>query len=147
MQLARRINLFSPVGSPLSHCVPVSSPLAHLDQNLIIFFSFDSQLQETLLLLLFLVELFQPVRKSRMIERNPASFKYTGDIAFQPSYASSSIFEPPLVYQQLLTIAIANLRQFYLNIRQEPEQARLSTGNERGRIRTHDIIPSGLAKC
>jgi len=44
-----------------------------------------------------------------MLERNPASFKYTNDIAYQPSYASSSDFEPPLVYQRLLTMRLQTL--------------------------------------
>ncbi|KAI9280153.1 velvet factor [Umbelopsis sp. AD052] len=46
-----------------------------------------------------------------MPERNPASFKYVNDIPYQPEKFS----------------------QFNLNIRQQPEQARLSTGNERER--------------
>lgn len=44
-----------------------------------------------------------------MLERNPASFKYTNDIAYQPSCESSSMFEPPLVYQRLLIMRLQTL--------------------------------------
>jgi hypothetical protein len=39
---------------------------------------------------------------------------------------------------------VAKFRQFYLRIRQQPEQARLSTGNERGMLEVRAHLPNDL---